>query len=932
MESMKKFISLLLVFSITVQPVSYAQTDPDETDETVNPFTQNPPGTPPGVQCTSIDQTPSSNGVCCVGLQLNGAGKCDEVPYSDPALVSCNPTAPSCSGGTGCFPQRSTDLYSGLSSSTESEEVKSDNVAAIFAQMSDDPKPSGSCVHPRDCESYNCVAGNCQEKMVCRFAGENEVAPAGVDCGKGLAKNVSGKCELTPEAKNPVYLGLLNDANIEAKGQCRFELAEETKRKSIIAMRSLRAMEWFFSTLNVKTDDDCFRVTPLLKDQIGIPFRETRKNILSNFTEVLNGIETDYKKLLTAKEESKKMLSIHNGESIVEGDLATRQTSGYDTLMILYRRNNLMQSLEQAMLETVKGANTSLTGLSQNIGSWSGGSTSWKIGDENISAFNCNGSKYKKRVILTWKTKYYKKIQDRWANYYEVTADAAGNADIVKKDLVKKHLALIGGVSDEQAVTDFATGKYYLMDPMMFAGMNQGSYGTAKKLKKKSGFAIFGGFKDLRHAWYIKGDGTGSYTKMYNDIRPSLESYYRSMKTNSSQKGFIYEPELLTTEAKDCLDNPENAAGCKDFQSFLDEVQDEAFANYLAWSHSKKDDYSSYFSDATTYRRKLLAKMEVDMQNIQKYYEEVIQHRDRQNACLEKVMNGLIKNDILVDGSGGIQEGGVPIKATPGFAVNVKGNTNTLATSQKPGALVGSKINPITRSRFQFDLRGNANSKLSSGSILDSAGIGNAGDISNSAKGGVGNTSSALLAIRKSELKKANDKASGAGINVAAKEKTIKGIVDSLATRGAGASGISGSGGSSTAANASNSAISGIGGPSVSGSEDAMNGDDANKDADKNKTGANGIPFGSAGNSSGYGSGSSEGAGADGAGGVGANANANAKDGSGLTDAEREKLLAEAERNRGELSDTEGDELFKKVSKAYVRNLDKVLNKKKKID
>lgn len=930
MECFKKFLSLLLVFSITIQPMAMAQVDPDA-DENINPFTQNPPGTPAGVTCTTINEKPGSSGVCCQGLTKNFQGYCDEIPFTDPALVKCDAST-ICQDGTGCYPQRADDLFSILSPSTESDEAKGEKRDAITGQLEDTLKSANSdCAHARECASYSCIAGKCEDRNVCRKAGENEIAAAGVDCGSGLVKSVTGKCELSPEAKNPVYLGLLRDANIEAKGQCQFKLPEETKLKSIIAMRSLRAMEFFFSTANLQPDEDCFKITPYIKDQIGVPFREARKTILTNFTDVLNDIEKDYRQLLSAKEKSDKMLSIHAGEAIKEGDLATRQTSGYDTMMILYRRNNLMQSLESSMLETVKQANTSLIGINKNMGEWSGGSSSWKLGDQNIEAYNCNGSKYKKRVILVWKTKYYKKIKDRWANYWEVTGNAAGNSDIVKRDLVKKHLALISGSTEAQVEADFTANKYYMMDPMMYAGMKQGSYGSKKKLKKSGGFAVFGGFKDLRHAYYIKGDGTGSFTSMHSSLKAQLEAYYKGMKTKQDQRGFIYEPELLTTEAKDCLDNPQNGDACKDFQPFLDGVLDESFANFLAWGHSKKDSYDNYFSDATTYRRKLLSKMEVDMQNIQKYYEELIQHREKQNACIEKVMNGLIKNDILVDGSGGIEEGGVPITGFGADPSSVKGATQALAASQKARALKGAGFNSINRSRFQFDLRQSLASNKTPNAFMDNAaGTGNSSAVGS---GGVGNTNSALLAIRNAELKKANDKAGAAGVNVADKEKAVKGVIDSMkggaALASAGAGGASAFGGAKFGSSDIGDAKVSGGAGSGKSSEDALNSDDKNK----NNT-AQGIDSGAnsglGGITSGYGSGSGNGEGAQDA--TAGASDPNAKDGTGLTDAERERLLAEAEKRRLELADTEGDELFRKVSKAYVRNLDKVLNKKKKID
>src|SRR6476620_248276 len=99
MEKMNKFVSLLLVFSLLLPyvPAVHAVAPVDEQDG--QPV--NPPGTAPGVICSQMGQTPNllTGGVCCVCLEPNQAGKCDEPTFTDPALVSCTSDS-SCSGGT----------------------------------------------------------------------------------------------------------------------------------------------------------------------------------------------------------------------------------------------------------------------------------------------------------------------------------------------------------------------------------------------------------------------------------------------------------------------------------------------------------------------------------------------------------------------------------------------------------------------------------------------------------------------------------------------------------------------------------------------------------------------------------------------------------------------------------------------------------------
>jgi hypothetical protein len=946
MEKMNKFISLLLVFSMLLPSIpAFAVNQPGA--EEAEELPQNPPGTPAGVQCTGIGVKPGTNGVCCVGLELNSAGMCDELVFSDPALKSCS-SQTECSGGTGCYPQSASDLFSSASPSTDDKDELSENYKSVQAQVAEVEtfKAVGAtCAHARECSSYSCVSGVCKDAAVCRYAKEGEVAGGGVNCAPELIKDGSGKCQKDPNAKNAVYLGLLKEATIEDQGQCRFELDEETRKRAIIAMSSLRAMEWFYSTVNMSSEEDCFSVAPVLKDAIGKPFYETRKNILTNFTDVLNGIEFDFKQLIEAKEKSEKSLTIHNGEQIKEGDLATRQTSGYDNLVMMYRRNLLFQSYEQSMLGTVQAANVTLGKVAKGMNSWQGGSSSWDLMGQQLS-YNCEGSKYKVKPFLKWKTKYYTKVQDRWANYWEVAGSAAGNADIVKRDNVKKNLALFAGISEDEAVSTF-TKKFYMIDPLMFAGMKQGQYGSAKALKKKSGFlGLFGGFKDLRHAYTINGGGSGSFSSMHSQLKPRIREFYKGLKTNASQKNFIYEPELVTTSAKSCLDGTGATEKCSDFEKFLDDTLDEAFAQFLAYGHSSKDSYEGYFESASSYRRRLFAKLEVDMANISKYYETVIEQRNKQNACIEKVVGGIVDSGILVTDGNGVNEGG---SVSNGSVTNGSGagsgpngaGVSALGQGTQAAKLQSLKLSPLTRQKFSFDLTGNTLKKLNDVSNLDS--LSNGGLDSSSAK--IGASEQAFLAARKDAMNKANSKASSNGVNVAKKEKAVSDIINSMKkTASSSNSSMSGSGSSGSGSRSGfgniNAGQAGLG-KDLKGAGELSNGeigvgaDTQGKgaagadDGNATGTGANALAGIDAGAAGGFGAGGAGGADASGA---GAGAGAGGKDGTGLSDAEKERLMSEYQKNKKDYEGSEEDGLFGKVSKAYVRNLDKVLNKKKKID
>lgn len=948
MEVIKKLLSLMLALSLSVEsivPLSYAQVDADE--DTVEVW-ENPPGTPPGVQCSKYEETPNSqNGVCCVGLEKNGASKCDTPPLKDPALTSCTSDA-NCSQGTGCYPQSGNDLYSPLSLGDDPE--KFPEVESLLSDVEEVKGNGGACVHARDCYSYNCVSGVCKEKLVCRFADNDEVAPNGVLCGKGLVKKPNGVCEPDPNAANSIYLGLLDDVSVTTEGkQCQFELDQETKERSIVAMQSLRAMEWFFSTISLGQNEDCFNIVPTLKQGIGETIVDARKNILKNFNTQLNLIEDDYKKLINAKEDGTEILTIHGGERIKEGDLATRKTSGHDALMIMYRRNALFQSYEEAMLQTVAGAHAVLGPLETTM-------SAWKDGTQQPA---CEGSKYKtKKPLRSWKTKYWNATKDHWAVHYEVTGNASGNSDIVKRKRIATVLALIGGkdvvnqsnsgavdAAVNETITEFTRPRHYLIDPMLFGGMSSGRYGTSKPLKKKSSFlGLFGGFKDLRKAYYIKGIGSGSYTYMHQELRPKLEEFYKTLRMDAAQKPFVYEPELLTIEAKDCLNNPEKPEKCAKFGSFLDDVHDEAFAYFLAWSYSGTDSYQGMFQDATSYRRRLLSKLMVDMQNITKYYQKLIELRTEQNVCIQKLITGLAASEILENGNSGVIEGN-------GNGSNVSGNQISSSQNINSGAkgnLIRSGLNsvasnkgaisPLNRGKFSFNLLNGTLKNLSNGTTLDNViGSGN----SSSGKASASDSGMAMLASRNKSMKDANAKAALKGVNVASKDKSVKEIMSSMA-RSSGLAGNKSSGGNGNmlASSAPATYIFNNGGNSTGPGTDSKS--KGMGDFDLLGPGAGEIKIGGgkgsdnaatqgAGNGiseTGLGVQSGEGA-AGAAGDQNAVGNGEKVDSSGLSEADKDHIMVNYERNSSDYHTYDSDELFEKVSKAYVRNLNKVLIRKK---
>jgi len=881
-------------------------------------------------QCTPMGEIPpsgSTNSACCRDviddkpLMLNSAGVCDRQPEVDESLVSCTSDS-SCSSGMQCVPQTTSIMFSGYGAELNPDnQFKKDE---FDSQLTDPLGDVGAnCSHARDCSSYHCVSGKCKEKKICRLFAEGEFAGPNGNCGPDLEKAPNGSCQKSAEAKNALYAGLLENPGISSDNQCKLNINQETIEKSKVALRSIRALEWLFSTINVQGDDECLGIFPLLREEVGKPINETRKNILKNYSIVMNQIDNDFQTIISAGEAYKKSISNnaqsvsqntmvnYDGSNVSQSELGSRVSSGYEGMMLTYRRNNLLKSYEMAMLDLMGQVSPKLAGLSKAMESWTDDSESWSLGSTVYNKRNCQGSRFDVKIWWTWKSFYFHKLHKRYANFYFVNGSSPNNSSVIQRENVKNVLALIGADTPENIASKFTTSTYALMDPPMFGGVKHGDLGEMKFSSNFTHTLSWGGFRDYRKRGNLDGDGVKNLTTLHSKLRENIKSFYKNYKVDSQQKKFIYEPEF--NQARDCFES-DRTANCTEFDKFLDDVVDEALAHFLAYSmrdartvrvwglnfnfHSQ---YRDYFNNAKSYRRKLLAKLEVDIQNLSTFYNSIISERDKQNACIEKITNGIIDSGILAGGTGGIQEGNYN-----------NGGSGSLNPGSGANALKTQKLSPLTRGNYTFKLQ---NSSLSK--IADSSNFGNvtgSGLTSDAASvsGGVG----ANLAARLNYMKDKNKKASLAGVNVESKIKAVNDLMKSMGSK-YGNSSFGNSMASMGASSASGGKAFGFGdgtGASTSGDKTNEIGN-ASVGATQNTQNGNGQ-YG-LGNSSVSSTNSDENA---------------ANDGTGMNDDEKDKLLTEVQNNKDQFQPNEEDGIFKVVSKAYVRNLDRILIRKKKIE
>lgn len=530
MKIINQFMSLLLSAALLTQgiPFAYAQNASDE--EKLAPTEV--------LKADNGCSTQPVNGTCCSTMELVGNSCVLKAPL-DTSLTNCNSIS-DCTSGKGCLPQTSKDIFSNITN--EKERLNKQLELEAFLGN----RANGSfCKTNLDCASYNCgpEAGKmtlkaesvCQEKLVCRSLHEGEALVGGVKCGLGLEPE-NGVCvkryepivpvgEFDPEGKE-IF-------KVYQEKACDMEFNDELKQAGLIAIKAIRGMEWYFGTMDTATPE-CTSGAPKQLRALGEGFQNARKPLLYNLSTSLNNIDADFKKLMEAswkygkfevvsgnEKVEEKFVDVHTDtpeyalENISDKDLATRQSSGIDTLIMMQRRNETFMAYEQGMLGVLQSFAGKITQAGQ-IATTLGGCSNGK-------------PQYKVRPFLTWQKKNWNGM-DQWYMQYDVKS----GGDAVNKPEVAEALALLSGqqVSEGQGAKVSApaafTGQHYLIDPIPFSGL--GLSGSTKVLKRRSGLLglpIFGGFEDLRKAKYLS-----SYA--YEPLNGALLGFYKKLKSGKS--------------------------------------------------------------------------------------------------------------------------------------------------------------------------------------------------------------------------------------------------------------------------------------------------------------------------------------------------------------------------------------------------------------
>lgn len=853
---------------------------------------------------------------CCDKLVQNASTKvCEDPSLADSSLQECSAHT-QCSDGKGCYERTEDDLFDAESVPEDQEAAMAEKEKKYEEQQNavgegGDKGPGEACYTNKECESYVCKKFKCEAPpKICRIAIAGDYAPGAVKCEEPLTKDpATSICGGEPS----YYSGLLGDIIVGQKPggtRCEFQLYptgtdtagnplgnEHLQGAVNLAIKTSRSMEWLYSTVSNARHTDCLFTRNYMQDKM-VDLIARRRDILKAYNEDMLFIEENFKLINAAVLENKSPIStlcaVPGGgsyELTTQHDVASRKATGLDFLCYMKERNFLYQEYENLMNVWHADLQKVLTAYRDTAAGWGEKDKSWNLAGTNHEA--------KDRGCRDW-TDWHKKIKRRWSERYKVKGKHGENYNTVAIEGVKDYLSFL---SDTNAHKSFQTSKYFLIDPLMPGGYQQGV-----------NFRSFGDSRNLNGDEDRKLHGNDGLADIYAKFEGRMLAYIKSLRKDLPPENFIHEPEIRGSyEMRGCVDNL-NDPKCAKFKEYLSDIKNFAFAQFLAYSRHYKKKYKDYFKNGDSWRWKLFNRYDVDLVNLQKYYTALSGAnglRAKQNKCLDDMINGINKDFTDPEAAG----------VNTGLSNYYNTNTNYQGTGGGRENYNKPKIKQNYGTPRSFKLSGFNNSMKDNGAMKDGmSGKNGAG----SGSVGSANVGSGALASRVKAMEDANAKAMARGVDLKAKAEELQ---NNMAKAG-----LMSGGGGAMAARAGSGAAGGAG--SGGSGHTATLDSEKEMDASKNAQGANagkGMGAGGAdaaalngvvaGSGAGYDAGAAAGAGA---GAVG--------DASGMSDEEKDRMSANYDRTKSDYKTKDDDTLFQVLSKTYVRNLDKLLTRKKKLE
>lgn len=782
------------------------------------------------------------------------------------AQTSCNPSSPSCGAGTGCYPMEVTDMFGG---NGQQQEQFMTEVSSHLG--SNEPSANGAgCSDDKDCESFSCKVINDDGDKQCVAQYVCRAARLGETLVSGALCDeglisVNNKCA---NDENGIYAGLPDgDLSPTQKGVCEFEFSAEKYVAGQRAMYVMRAMEIFFARVGTaRESDECLYMAQSIKP-IGEQLFERRKSLVRVFNEEWNKIEANISTVMSASDNSSGVVTLF-GTRISEKEIARRKALGVDMLEIMRRRALLQKQYENAMLVLYNEAAKKIEAIETEMKNINSTSKQWTIGGKSY-----HGKDLQCRWGL-WGV-FNRKVWNRWHHYYEIDDDNTAIYNKIKE--LPNTLSYLKDVygSEDAAQKKFDSDKdYYFVDPMLPA-----MDGTNK-------FRNYGSAQFLADA--AKRRTLSDITSMVDQFKNVAKDHTALIKDSTmfGADKFMYDPDLVKLSAKNCIQQPSNP-NCDDFTTFKDRLAETIFGQFLGTSRHHLHKYYSHFANADSGRRRVIANIRASSAVAEEFYKSMVSYRDKQISCLEAQI-GKIEVDFF-NGAAGLSEG-----------TNYYNPNSSAASNPKPAPSSGqaSVLNLQENKKWDLSLTNKILNAINPDNLMKNISP-------NAGTRGVflSDDAQAAMAARLKSMKDTNVKSAAAGKNVKEAEDVIRNSILAEAKSISAPSLHSGMGKSMPQL--------GNTGPSKA-SESKPDTNESAKDVksaavvevpkndNKGVLNENGL--------------------------IGASSSS---DPTGMSEEEKNLMMANYDRTKGEYKSKEDDGLFKILSKAYVRSLDRVLKRKK---
>jgi|GEM_PF-5453070 len=656
---------------------------------------------------------------------------------------------------------------------------------------------------------------------------------------------------------------------------------------------------------------------------------------------ILNG-DTLSPKLLKSRSQNVTM-----GEFILNGDtlspklLKSRLTTGYDLQFLLLRKNAIYMEYEDKMFELVGEAQKTVKLFQETMAdtSWAvNENKSWKIkrsrrdGDTQFDTYDTgSGQSVASCRDQRGSSPWSDEIQDRWNYWYRVNFTKDATKNIIDDVNFKTELLLIAHkkfgnpeLSESELVENWKTkgpthgnrevldglydDLYHLIDfplpgknlsgarPISYHDFGVKPFNHDDSTRERQ-FENDGDFlNQIRNRMYL------SFYESHSDVHfEKNENALKQITGNSTFADIITEPELVGLGARGCTSPSAKdiKLPCSEFDYYVKEISSMALAH--AWSYAVHTtwQYANYFNDPNNWRSSLFKHYEDQLGHLSIYYTALHAYRVSVAGGLGTTLLDL--EDLFTD------EGGV------GEDNFFDGSSDSSAGTNRRPRDRPKNVKPVGFSfiRSGQSLASFSGLGLSQNNLLKGA-KGSAGASIGSSTSGAAITSAARK--RLADLKSKNELAIKKGLDV----KKAKESFDKIIAKGNAGSGLSGSsnGGSNNA---------GFGKTSLPSLVNELKDDSSLTPTGEKVGGSEGVN-GSAGpltNQGNYFGGQQ--------GGNRYGTTSGASDGTGLSEEEKDVMMANLDRTKNQYSSNENDGLFNILSKAYTRNLDKVLIRKKQI-